>query len=683
MRSLCPQAPLPGAVLPVLLCLCLQTMASDRFATPEILKDNVTFWKKIYTEVSLKEGLLHDRDYPLIIYKRFVIGDRAGRSRSKLIEQKRAQIEATLTMLASEPPSAWDDKARTIRELLDRYAPDEKPTVAIERIRFQQGQKERYCRGLVRSGAYIDTIRAILAQYGVPAKLAYLPHVESSFIHNAYSKVGASGLWQFMRGTGKLYLKINYLVDERRDPVASTYAAAKLLSHNHSVLKSWPLAITAYNHGLYGMKRAVAQTGSRDLGTIIRKHRSRSFKFASKNFYGCFLAASEIAESPEKYFGRVEYASPRKYHDITLTHYIRPSVLAAYLNISKRSLAEFNPAIRTVVFHGDKLIPKGTTVHLPLSVSPSAVQEGLAAIPDSLKKEMPPRLTYYRVRKGDNLYGIAGRLHVSAISLALENNITRMNRIYAGQVLRIPGAGGKVDLAPAEPGPVVTVANPTMAPSPQLTEELGDTLKSIVMAAADTVPGQERVQDLSFRFDAEIYDLDLQISPVGNTAVIHVSVDETLGHYAEWLGIPTWRLRRLNRMGNRSSIRIGQHLSVPGNREALQEFIRHRIEYHMALEEDFYSQYRVTALNPVMVRRGQTLWDVCGAEGTVSLWLIKKYNKDLDPGRIAVNDRIWTPVLEMRPTIDVADAVPAAEQQTDSPQDPPVLSPSRRIQRLP
>ncbi len=109
-------------------------------------------------------------------------------------------------------------------------------------------------------------------------------------------------MWQFMRSTGRRFLRIDAVVDERLDPYRSTEAAARFLEQNYIILGSWPLALTAYNHGPGGMKRAQEQLGTSDIATIVRKYNSRSFGFASRNFYLAFLAALEIDQNPEKFF---------------------------------------------------------------------------------------------------------------------------------------------------------------------------------------------------------------------------------------------------------------------------------------------------------------------------------------------------------------------------------------------
>ena len=118
-------------------------------------------------------------------------------------------------------------------------------------------------RGLTRSSPYVDKIKEIFRSNGMPEDLAYLPHVESSFNPKAYSKAGAAGIWQFTRSTGKKFMKVGRGIDERRDPIRSSKAAAQLLEQNYKILRSWPLAITAYNHGIAGLSKRKKNEGKR------------------------------------------------------------------------------------------------------------------------------------------------------------------------------------------------------------------------------------------------------------------------------------------------------------------------------------------------------------------------------------------------------------------------------------
>ena len=121
--------------------------------------------------------------------------------------------------------------------------------------------------------------------------------VESMFNTKAHSSAGAAGIWQIMPRTGReLGLKINKKTDERMDVMKATAAAAKLLKRNYKLLKAWPLAVTGYNHGAYGVKRAIRDVGSRDLVDLIDNYKKSTWGFASKNFYAELIAMIRIFE---------------------------------------------------------------------------------------------------------------------------------------------------------------------------------------------------------------------------------------------------------------------------------------------------------------------------------------------------------------------------------------------------
>jgi len=630
---------------------------SDPFVVPENLKDNVAFWKKIYTEVALSEGLLHDSDYPMVIYKKITIGNLRGRARRGAISKHTSHIRLMLDHLSRSPSSRWSEEEKKLYALFKTYGAENEIKTARSRIRFQQGQRDRFKEGLERSGAYLGYIRRVFKQYGIPQRIAYLPHVESSFNINAYSKVGAAGMWQFMRRTGQLYMTVNYKVDERRDPYISTVAAAKLLVHNYRTVKAWPLAITAYNHGLVSIQRAVNQLKTRDIGVIVQKYRNRRFRFASKNFYSCFLAASEIGANPRQYFPDFNYHLPEKYNELVLQSYISPSVLSEYLGVSQKELIRLNPSLRTTVFQRRLSIPSGFRLRIPAALSTGDAEAKIAAIPGSKKAASSPDNHYYSVRRGDTLYRISRRFKVSTESILASNDIRRGNRLYVGQVLQIPGEGRPVtpkktvqplEVEPAPPAP--RVKEQVTAP---VTEAVTGTtipprstgpLKSprIELQTAETTPDPGT-------FDATLYDLDVSFFPGKGTARIQVAVDETLGHYADWLGVSTYRIRSLNRMGRRS-LKLHQRILVPMSEDALERFNARRLEYHMALEEDFYNEYEVVEVKTRKVKYGETLWSICNTNnngnGEIPFWLFKKYNRDLDMEHIKRNAEVNLPVIK-------------------------------------
>lgn len=728
----------------------------ELFPTPDILKERVAFWKKVYSEFTLRDGMIHDRDYPSIVYAKIY-----GETNIANIKRQKEHIVASLIKINTQPESTWTKEETAIVELYRQNASVDLLKGAEERIRFQQGQADRFKEGLIRSGLYLDTIRTIFKQYGIPERLAYLPHVESSFNTAAYSKVGAAGLWQFMRGTGKLFgMKINYTIDERRDPIIATKGAARYLSTAYSELKEWPLAITSYNHGIGGMKRAVNATGSRDLGYIIQNYESSSFKFASSNFYSCFLAASEIAENYKTYFPGLTLHQKSEFSDFTLTHYVRPDVLCKYLNITTAQLIALNPAIRSAVFEQQNKLPAGFSMHIPSSITPSSATAVLAAMPDSLKSNVPERSQYYKVNKNDNLIGIATRLGVSVQDLATENKLGRKSSLMIGQLLRIPPAktiekpvemvasvlptqtviekqvepAVKDSITPASavstdalieiaqnevqskvppeelqpktvkvekmkviktpiPKPVALVKPPIVKenkePEPTAAiEQVADSLKEVATAPAVEAKIQKQNERpiVQGKFDISIYNLDITISPVGAAAELTVSIDETIGHYADWLGVATSKIRKLNNMGRGSDIRINKHLTIPVvQKDMIDQFVEARLEYHMAIEEDFYSQFRVSDVKSHTIQKKETLWDMCNQsdiENAMPLWLFKKYNKHIDLNTLVPGTIVWIPVISEKSAND-ANVINTGSPGYYSAFDQPVRVENKRLRRIP
>jgi membrane-bound lytic murein transglycosylase D len=300
----------------------------------------------------------------------------------------------------------------------------------------------------------------------VPPELAALPHVESSFNPKAVSHAGAAGMWQFTRGTGRRYLRVDHVVDERYDPWRSTEAAAQLLADNFGKLGSWPLAITAYNHGVTGMRRAVRETGTKRIGTIIDGYDGPYFGFASRNFYPALLAAAEIDAHPERFFGPVSLASRARVREVTLPHYIPVAVLERRLGISRAELRRSNPALREAVWDGRKFVPKGYHLRVPAAHTPS-LAAGVAAIPLSERygRQRPDR--FHRVRRGQTLSAIAHRYGVRVAKLVAANGLSSRNFIRAGQRLRLPIAGAEprplADPAPPKDGGYVVRTGDTLA----------------------------------------------------------------------------------------------------------------------------------------------------------------------------------------------------------------------------
>jgi hypothetical protein len=276
------------------------TAQHPHFPKPPLLAPNVAFWKQVYTEHGVGDFVLHDRDNLGVIYEVIRVPENGNQIRAAVlakpeIERARSQYRDLLLRLAGgAAPEDLGAEGRRVAAMWGCPCSPEALRRAADNIRAQQGLREKVDEGLHRAQTLLPRIVTILRKHDVPVELAALPLVESTFDPKAYSKAGASGLWQFIRSTGRQYSLVTRKRDDRRDPVRATEAAAKLLRNNYEALGSWPLAIVAYNHGHAGIRTASAVVGSTAIEDIIARYDGPRFGFASKNFYAEFLAALEL-----------------------------------------------------------------------------------------------------------------------------------------------------------------------------------------------------------------------------------------------------------------------------------------------------------------------------------------------------------------------------------------------------
>ena len=440
-----------------LLLLAGAAAAADRelFPFPEGLEPDVAFWKRIYTQVDSRSGLIHDSEHLGVVYEhvRFRDGE-SRRARNRRIDDRKKHYRTVLRKLAKGKRRGLSAEEKRVLGLWPDDVSDRALARGASRLRFQLGQSNKFRDGLVRAGEWKPYIEGVLARQKLPKELVALPHVESSFNPHAYSKVGAAGMWQFTRSTGRRYMQIDHVVDERMDPYLSTEAAARLLKHNYETLNSWPLALTAYNHGVAGMRRAVRQQGTNDVEKIVRHYKSRSFGFASRNFYVAFLAAMQIDAEPEKHFGDLQARRPSRTVVIKLPDYLSVDTVQRTFGVGTTVLKRYNPALRESVWSGTKYIPRSFELRLPATALASKPELLLANIPpaDRYAKQTPD--IYHTVRRGETLSGIAGKYGHSVSELSELNGLRSRHRIRVGQVLRLPVKDG-VRIASAQPRSVV------------------------------------------------------------------------------------------------------------------------------------------------------------------------------------------------------------------------------------
>jgi len=304
-----------GGWLLLLLVWCHTVLAepapSSVFPLPDALRPNVTFWKRVFAVFDASGGLLHDTEDVNVVYHIWYNDLPTDPPlRQGIIDEARSRYRAILETLADGKRLYLTSDEERVLDLFKGKQHALAFRAAANNMRFQGGMRNRFAQGLVRSWAYLPEIERIFADAGLPSELTLLPHVESSFENRAMSKVGAAGIWQIMPATGRRYLRVSGDVDERLNIRASTMAATQILRENYEMLGTWPLAITAYNHGAYGMKQAAATVGTTDFGVIVQRYRGPQFGFASQNFYAEFLAAVDLVKNYKQYFGDILFEEP-------------------------------------------------------------------------------------------------------------------------------------------------------------------------------------------------------------------------------------------------------------------------------------------------------------------------------------------------------------------------------------
>ncbi len=355
------------------------------YLAEEELHARVKFWISIYTRIHRWQYLVHDAKYPEIIYGVLDVkgikehptmsnrGKRRALSRAK--RKYRKKIESLLRSIHKKlyvdflSPDDLSLSEKRIHKQFFGIKGNSRFLEATEkgRIRSQPGLRQNFVESIYESGRYLPGMKQIAVRSGVPPEIVYLPFVESGFDRNALSKVGASGVWQFIPSTGKFYLRVDEIVDERNDPMKAAEGAALLMKQNFMTLGAWPLAVTAYNYGRKGMKDAKKALKTSSLAKIIDKWNGYTFGFASKNFYCSFFAALHVAKNSKFYFGDVERAEPMLYDNFVMPEFVEFEVLAKHVGINEHVLQDYNPALTKLVIEGKKLIPVGYNLRVPLT----------------------------------------------------------------------------------------------------------------------------------------------------------------------------------------------------------------------------------------------------------------------------------------------------------------------------
>jgi len=642
---------------------------SDPFVRPAKLEPDVRFWIRVYTEVTTDGGLLHD-DWNLGLVYEVLRFDPASSpaQRERRVAEAKLRYANLLRRFAAGATSDLTPHEQRIRNAFDEQAGPSDFRDAIDRIRFQLGQADRFHDGLIRAAVWEKQIARTLTQHGVPAEIAALPHVESSFNLAAYSKVGAAGLWQFMPSTAKRFMRVDSVVDERLDPYTATEAAANLMLYNYRLLGTWPLAVTAYNHGPGGLRRAQDQLGTSDIAIIVKRYQGATFGFASRNFYVAFLAALEVDRNAEKYFGPLTRLPDTESTAVELPDYIPVDALAKAFKVDMGALKVLNPALRPPVWNGSRFVPRGYKLRLPGSLSQNVIAAAWEHLPPAQRYVAQRNDGAHKIRRGETLATIAGASGMSLARLLAANGWTASHVAARGETVRIPLPASRAESSGAAPALVAEAAPPppqAAEPSVRVTAAISVPVPPISVpvppasvpatAAATpavTPPPREPVSERQTDSNA----LLPVAAPTGNSDTTDYSVAaddtvivqaaETLGHYADWSGVSSESLRALNKLRKNAMVTLGHRVKLDLSHVTAEQFAAARREYHRRLQEEYFAGHRIAGTENYAVKRGDSLWVVAQQHADLPVWLVAQYNPDVDFGDMRPGTAITLPRVE-------------------------------------
>ncbi len=411
-------------------------------AQTPLIQASVNFWFDVYSKYNTDQGILHDSLHESLIYEIVNFKDIMGNPNSSLQEKEELRLrrvnkikkeirEILLKLSKVKNPSKLKKKEKRYWNLFKNIKEKNKFLFARtkNRLRFQLGQRDLVLKGIFNSGAYIQAMEDIFKRYNLPIELTRLVFVESSFNLSAYSKANAKGIWQFLLQTAKPFLRINASVDERLDPLRATEAAAQLLKKNYQHLNSWPLAITAYNRGLSGVKRILKKTKSKNPERLLNI-RKGYFRFASANFYTSFLAMIKA----EKQLGKkAVWRHPLEFKRVKLRKTISSKALISWFHGNKNKAQEYNRHIRNYVWRDLVRIGKGNFIYIP-KYRVTLVRKELK----QLKSLSLYRGRLYKIKKHDTLSSISRKFKVSTKKIKKANPELKERFLKRNYMILIP-----------------------------------------------------------------------------------------------------------------------------------------------------------------------------------------------------------------------------------------------------
>jgi len=529
-------------------------------------------------------------------------------------------------------------------------------------IYFQTVGRDAFETYLKRSGRYVDLMRNILKEKGLPLDLVWLCLVESGFNPRAYSWARAMGPWQFIASTGRNYgLKRNWWYDERRDFVKSTYAACDYLSFLYNKFGSWTLALAAYNSGEGRVERSIRKNHNDNFWDLKLPRQT-------EKYVPLYMAATIITKKPERYGFNVEYEDPIQFDIVEINQPMDLKKVAKIVGTSLKNMKKLNPELLRGVtppnYPGYELrVPPGT----------KGLLEEYAR--DNRSKFASGLFVEHKVRKGETLSYLAKKYRVPLSVIMETNALTKKHFLRIGQRLMIPSQSGSLSrsrLSDSEKKKVTFYTVKRGENLSQIASMFGTTTRQLQKLNGLKNPNRiKKGQRLRIR------PKDTQKDRVFTQH--KVKKGETLSYLADKYGVSVSAIMEANHLTNKHRVIAGQHLLIPSKRSGKSTI--EKITLYTVKKGDTISDLAmkfktspqsIKKLNGLrnlhyikpgqklkiptadreitstgskgkwityIVKRGDTLWDIARKFGVLMESLIN-WNEVRAPSRIKAGDRI-------------------------------------------
>ncbi len=494
------------------------------------------------------------------------------------------------------------------------------PIVMNDRVKnsivyFQTVAKEAFKKYLRRSQKYTPMMRKILRQYGMPEDLIYLSLVESGYNPHAYSWARAMGLWQFIASTGRMYkLNRDWWMDERKDPIKSTHAAARFLKDLYEQFGSWDLAMAAYNGGPGRVRRTIKKQGTRDFWKLKLKRQTM-------DYVPLIMAATIIAKDPQKYgFENIVHEPEIVWDEVEINRCLDLRIVAEEIGCKESELKTLNPELLRRYTPPNK---KKYTLKVPKGLT-----KKFFAAYDNMPSPKETSWVRHRIRRGETVSTIAAKYGVSQYAIFAANNLSRRSRIYAGKDIIVPvpldsdyksGRNRKdydtykasnslyVVRAGDTPWDIARAFGTTVSALRAINYiEKGSRIyvgQKLKIPSSATKLKQKSTSSKKTYASAPSKGSSKSTASGGTKTTKHkVRAGDTLWELARQYGTTTGKIRRLNGLGGSSRIYPGQVLNITGS--SSKKYVVHRVRRGDTLSR--IAQRYGTNITRIMANNGLT-----------------------------------------------------------------------------